>query len=40
VAIVIGRQGANIREIQAKTETRIEFKDELETEEFRVAVVR
>jgi len=40
VGIVIGRQGSNIREIQAKTETRIHFKDELETEEFRVACVR
>lgn len=40
VGIVIGRQGANIREIQAKTGTRINFKDELETEEFRVAAIR
>ena len=59
VGIVIGRQGANIREIQvelrlpwcekspwsrnlsqAKTETRINFKDELETEEYRVAAIR
>ena len=28
------------REIQAKTETRIHFRDELETEEFRVACIR
>ena len=70
VGIVIGRQGANIREIQvetlsltldleprteiclfylepktenvsqAKTETRINFRDELETEEYRVAAIR
>ena len=69
VGIVIGRQGANIKEIQvqsslvlnqefhgpgyldlrpfdpmiclqAKTETRINFKDELETEEYRVAAIR
>jgi len=40
VGIVIGRQGSNIREIQAKTETRIHFRDELETEEFRVACIR
>jgi len=40
VGIVIGRQGSNIREIQAKTETRIYFKDELETAEFRVACIR
>eukprot|EP00092_Neocalanus_flemingeri_P011602 GFUD01012503.1.p1 GENE.GFUD01012503.1~~GFUD01012503.1.p1 ORF type:complete len:462 (+),score=178.84 GFUD01012503.1:110-1495(+) len=40
VGIVIGRQGSNIREIQAKTDTRINFKDELETEEFRVACIR
>ena len=56
VGIVIGRQGANIREIQvdaqdskqlltpnlwqAKTETKINFRDELETEEYRVAAIR
>jgi len=40
VGLVIGRQGANIREIQAKTETRINFRDELETEEYRVAAIR
>jgi len=40
VGVVIGRQGSNIREIQAKTETRIHFRDELETEQFRVACIR
>jgi len=40
VALVIGRGGANIREIQAKSETRINFRDELETEEYRVAAIR
>jgi len=40
VGIVIGRQGSNIREIQAKTDTRINFKDELESDEFRVACIR
>jgi len=40
VGIVIGRQGANIREIQAKTETRLNFKDELETEDYRVVSIR
>jgi len=40
VGIVIGRQGSNIKEIQAKTETRINFRDELETEEYRVAAIR
>lgn len=33
--IVIGRGGQTIREIQSRTNTRIHFKDELETEEFR-----
>ena len=32
--------GLHFREIQAKTETRIYFKDELETDEFRVACIR
>lgn len=40
VGIVIGRQGSNIREIQSKTETRINFKDEMETETHRVACIR
>jgi len=40
VGIVIGRQGSNIREIQGKTDTRINFRDELETDEFRVACIR
>ena len=40
VGVVIGRQGSNIREIQAKTETRINFRDELETETHRVATIR
>lgn len=40
VGIVIGRQGCNIREIQAKTDTRINFLDELETEDYRVAAIR
>jgi len=38
--VVIGRQGSNIKEIQAKTETRINFKDELETEDYKVACIR
>merc|ERR1719391_502870 len=37
VGVVIGREGSNIKEIQAKTDTRINFKDELETETHRVA---
>jgi len=40
VGIVIGRQGSNIREIQSKTDTRINFKDELETDGYRVACIR
>ena len=40
VGVVIGRQGSNIKEIQAKTETRINFRDELETDTHRVATVR
>jgi len=40
VGVVIGRQGANIRDIQAKTDTRINFKDELETDTHRVACIR
>jgi len=40
VGIVIGRQGSNIREIQSKTETRINFKDEMETDTHRVACIR
>ena len=37
---MIGHQGSNINEIQAKTETRINFRDELETDTHRVATVR
>lgn len=33
--IVIGRGGQTIREIQSKSNTRIHFKDELATEDFR-----
>lgn len=40
VGIVIGLGGSNIREIQAKTDTRINFKDELETDTHRVACIR
>jgi len=40
VGVVIGRDGSNIKEIQAKTDTRINFKDELETETHRVASIR
>lgn len=40
VGVVIGREGSNIKEIQAKTDTRINFKDELETETHRVAGIR
>ena len=35
VGLIIGRGGDNIKEIQKKTNTRIHFKDELATEEFR-----
>ena len=40
VGVVIGREGSNIREIQAKTDTRINFKDELETGTHRIASIR
>jgi len=40
VGVVIGREGSNIKEIQAKTNTRINFKDELETETHRIAGIR
>ena len=40
VGVVIGREGSNIKEIQARTDTRINFKDELETETHRVAGIR
>ena len=40
VGLVIGREGSNIREIQAKTDTRINFKDELETATHRLASIR
>ena len=40
VGVVIGRDGSNIKEIQARTDTRINFKDELETETHRVAGIR
>ena len=40
VGVVIGREGSNIREIQAKTDTRINFKDELETATHRLASIR
>ena len=40
VGVVIGREGSNIKEIQAKTDTRINFKDELETETHRTAGIR
>ena len=40
VGVVIGREGSNIREIQATTDTRINFKDELETATHRLASIR
>jgi len=40
VGVVIGRQGSNIKEIQAKTDTRINFRDELETDTHRVCCIR
>ena len=40
VGVVIGRQGSNIREIQTRTETKIHFRDELETDSHRVCCVR
>ena len=36
VGRVIGRGGRNLKEVEAKTSTRIHFKDELETDTFRV----
>ncbi|XP_023341490.1 tudor and KH domain-containing protein homolog, partial [Eurytemora carolleeae] len=36
VGIVLGRHGANIREIQSKTNTRIYVKDHLETDQYKV----
>ena len=40
VGVVIGRGGSNIREIQTRTDTEINFRDELETESYRVCCVR
>ena len=40
VSYVIGRQGANIKEVQAKTDTRINFRDEVAGELYRVCLVR
>jgi len=40
VSYVIGRQGANIKEVQAKTDTRINFRDEVAGEQYRVCLVR
>ena len=36
VGKVIGRGGRNLKEIEVKTNTRIHFKDELETDDFRL----
>ena len=38
--VVIGRQGSTIREIQNKTNTRIHFKDESETDAHKVLSIR
>ncbi|XP_069692009.1 tudor and KH domain-containing protein homolog [Periplaneta americana] len=40
VGIVIGRGGITIKDIQEKTDTRIHFKDELETDQHRVCIIR
>ena len=40
VGVVIGRGGITIKGIQEKTDTKIHFKDELETEQHRVCIVR
>ncbi|KAK7861623.1 hypothetical protein R5R35_010127 [Gryllus longicercus] len=40
VGVVIGRGGANIKEIQDKSETKINFKDEQPEENFRVCIIR
>nr|CAD7460149.1 unnamed protein product [Timema tahoe] len=40
VGVIIGRGGSNIKSIQDQTNTKIHFKDELETDEFRVCVIR
>ena len=38
--VVIGKGGDNVREIQARTNTRIHFKDEQETESHRVLCIK
>lgn len=40
IGIVIGRQGSSIKEIQAKSDTKINFKDEKVTDEYKVCVIR
>lgn len=40
IGIVIGRQGNTIKEIQAKSDTKINFKDEKVTDEYKVCVIR
>nr|CAD7405432.1 unnamed protein product [Timema cristinae] len=40
VGVIIGRGGSNIKSIQEQTNTKIYFKDELETDEFRVCAIR
>lgn len=40
VGVVIGRGGSSIRDIEEKTNTRIIFKDELETDAYRVCAIR
>uniref|UniRef100_A0A1B6FKZ6 Tudor domain-containing protein n=1 Tax=Cuerna arida TaxID=1464854 RepID=A0A1B6FKZ6_9HEMI len=40
VGVVIGRGGSNIKEIQQKTETRINFKDEDDNDEYRTCYIR
>nr|CAD7263816.1 unnamed protein product [Timema shepardi] len=40
VGVIIGRGGSNIKSIQDQTNTKIYFKDELETDEFRVCAIR
>ncbi|KAG8263013.1 hypothetical protein J6590_041784 [Homalodisca vitripennis] len=40
VGVVIGRGGSNIKDIQQKTETRINFKEEDDNEEYRTCYIR
>ena len=40
VGVVIGRQEGNFREIQIMTDTKINFRDELETDSHRVCCIR